>query len=182
MTVWLDALDDVFDFMKEIHGWCRTTKVTKTPALRYKDTRWDLQETGKRICPDRLAPWCSLTDEGLKIENCYDSCEWFLQSAHMTEQTVPERQPIAQGTPYAVGAGTRVGNHEHSHFMFWVYDDGDLITLDPVPADVPGYRSDGKKIRLDRHLCEVYITYIHHIGGTDGTHTNLSVRGRTAET
>lgn len=191
VRIWLDAVDDVFNFMKEIHDVCRTSKVARVPEIRYRDTRFALQEEGRRICPDTLAPWCPLPEGGLKIEDCYsgedcwmgsyygveahggldinhpkgtplfapldlddnylygsvelgnhnnawrgirrwgNGCEWILGSAHMIEQTVPEHQPLEKGTQYAVGAGTAVGSHEHSHFVFRVYDDGDVVLLDP---------------------------------------------------
>jgi hypothetical protein len=191
VTIWLDAVDDVFDFMKEIHGICRTNWYARVPTGWHRHTRWVFQEEGKRICPDTLAPWCPLPEGGLKIEDCYngEDCwmgsyhgveahggldinhpkgtplyvpfslddqfyynsvemghrnnrwrgirrwgngsEWIIQSCHMVELTVPEHTPLKKGEQYAVGAGVWVGNHEHSHFVFQIYDDGELYLLDP---------------------------------------------------
>ncbi len=196
VRIWLDAVDDVFDYMTETHGLCRANKITKGSEakgyeVRHKDARFALQEEGKRICPEKLALWCPLPENGLSIEDCYrgEDCwlgayngihahggldinhpagtplyapidlddnflykslemghsnnswrgirrwgngsEWILQSAHMTEQTVPEHCPIKKGTQYAIGAGTHVGAVEHSHFIFNIYDDGELYLLDP---------------------------------------------------
>jgi hypothetical protein len=60
-----------------------------------------------------------------------DGTEWVLQTAHTTELLVPEHTPVKRGTHYAVGAGVRVGVVEHSHFSFAVFDEGELIRLDP---------------------------------------------------
>ena len=193
VRIWLDAVDDVFGFMDEIHGICRSNKIARVPEVRYMDSRWALQEERLRICPDILAPWCPLPDEGLRIDMCYrgedtwmgtyrgrtlqahggldinhpkgtplfapldlednflferidtgqknnfwrgirrwgNGCEWILETAHMVELTVPEHQPVKKGTQYAFGAGAAVGVVEHSHFIFRVYDDGNLYLLDP---------------------------------------------------
>jgi len=191
VRLWLDAVDDIFDYLVETHTECRTNKVAKSPAVRYKDVRFALQEEGKRICPEKLALWCPLPEKGLRIEDCYrgedcwlgayngasahggldinhpsgtplyapvdvddnflynslemghnnnrwrgirrwgNGCDWILQSCHMTRQLVPERRPIQRGTKYALGAGTHIGAVEHSHFIFKVYDDGELYLLDP---------------------------------------------------
>lgn len=191
VRIWLDAVDDIFDFMKETHTPCRTNKVAKVPEVRHRDVRFALQEQEKSICPEKLDYWCSLPSNKLTIEDCYrgedcwlgafngasahggldinhpagtplyapidfddnflynsvdmghnnnrwrgirrwgNGCDWILQSCHMIEQSVPEHKPIEKGTQYALGAGTRVGGVEHSHFIFKVYDDGELYLLDP---------------------------------------------------
>ena len=193
VRIWLDVVDDVFNFMDEFHGECRTSKIARPEEVTYLDTRWAFQEEHLRICPDILAPWCPLPEDGLKIEMCYrgedtwmgtyrgrtlqahggldinhpsgtplfapidlddnfywesvemgqknnrwrgirrwgNGCEWILQTAHIVKLTVPEHQPIKKGTRYAVGAGEAVGVVDHSHFIFKVYDDGNLYLLDP---------------------------------------------------
>jgi hypothetical protein len=56
---------------------------------------------------------------------------WALQSMHLIRLLVPEDQPIAAGTAYAISGGQQVGAVEHSHFVFHVREDGDDIALDP---------------------------------------------------
>jgi len=57
--------------------------------------------------------------------------QWILQAHHMTELTVPEHQPIAKGQQFAKGAGVLSGAVDHSHFVFKVYDEGEIVLLDP---------------------------------------------------
>jgi hypothetical protein len=61
VLVWLDAVDDVFDFLQETHGDCRPKK----------HARFAVQDASLRICPERLHPWCPLPEGGLRIEDCY---------------------------------------------------------------------------------------------------------------
>ncbi len=60
-----------------------------------------------------------------------DHSVWILRSAHMVRQLAPEHTPLKAGTPYAEGAGVRVGKVQHSHFGFSVLDHGVFIRLDP---------------------------------------------------
>jgi hypothetical protein len=60
-----------------------------------------------------------------------DGSEWWLQVAHVIELTVPERVPLAAGTPYASAAGVWVGDFEHSHFVFRIHEQGGDYMLDP---------------------------------------------------
>jgi hypothetical protein len=60
-----------------------------------------------------------------------NGAEWILQAHHMTELTVPERQPLKRGQQFAKGAGVLSGAAHHSHFVFKVHDDGQTILLDP---------------------------------------------------
>jgi len=60
-----------------------------------------------------------------------DGSEWWLQCHHQVDMLVPTGTPLAAGTPYATGAGVYVGNHEHSHFMFSVFEQGGEYRLDP---------------------------------------------------
>ena len=39
VRIWLDAVDDVFDFMDEIHGICRSNKMAVVPEESYLDSR-----------------------------------------------------------------------------------------------------------------------------------------------
>ncbi len=61
VRLWLDAVQDIFEFLTETHGECR-------PA---KHARFALQDASLRICPERLHPWCPLPEDGLRIEDCY---------------------------------------------------------------------------------------------------------------
>jgi len=60
-----------------------------------------------------------------------DETEWIIQSHHVIEPLVPERQPLARGTRYASGAGTAVGLVEHTHFLFRIIEQGGDYLLDP---------------------------------------------------
>jgi hypothetical protein len=60
-----------------------------------------------------------------------DGSQWILTSCHMTRLTVPERRPLERGRQYAEGAGVWTGAIEHSHFAFAVFDQGELVRLDP---------------------------------------------------
>lgn len=60
-----------------------------------------------------------------------DGSEWILHVCHVTELTVPEHVPLENGQQYALGAGVRVGLFEHSHFIFKIYDRGEIVMLDP---------------------------------------------------
>jgi len=60
-----------------------------------------------------------------------DGSEWWLQSHHLIELLVPERTPLARGTAYARTAGVMIGDHEHSHFIFQVLEQGGEYLLDP---------------------------------------------------
>jgi len=57
--------------------------------------------------------------------------QWILQAHHMTALTVPEHQPIAKGQQFARGAGVLSGAVDHSHFVFKVNDEGEIVLLDP---------------------------------------------------
>lgn len=65
------------------------------------------------------------------IRHWPDGSQWQLQCHHLLEMWVPERTALAAGTAYAAGAGTAVGLHEHSHFMFQVIEQGGQYWLDP---------------------------------------------------
>lgn len=60
-----------------------------------------------------------------------DGSQWQLQAHHLIAMTVPERGPLAAGTPYATTAGTAVGRREHTHFLWRVIEQGGTYLLDP---------------------------------------------------
>jgi hypothetical protein len=77
MRIWLDAVDDIFAFLRETHGPCRPRRAA----------RFALQDAALRICPDRVHPWCPLPAGGLRIEDCYNGEDcwmgaYFGASAH----------------------------------------------------------------------------------------------------
>ena len=53
-----------------------------------------------------------------------DGSVWWLQSHHLVGMVVPENGPLARGTYYADGAGTAVGEAQHSHFEFTIVENG----------------------------------------------------------
>lgn len=65
------------------------------------------------------------------IHRWQNGAEWILQTHHMTELTVKEREPIKKGQQFAWGAGVLSGAVEHSHFVFKIHDYGETILLDP---------------------------------------------------
>lgn len=62
-----------------------------------------------------------------------DGSTWAIRTAHLIDMLVPEHQPLPAGMPYATSAGMRVGNYEHSHFVFLVKgpEDAEEIPVDP---------------------------------------------------
>ena len=71
MRIWLDAVDAIFDFMRETHGPCRLQENCSHNRPPRRQARLALQDVTQRICPEPLQPWCPLPDDGLKIEDCY---------------------------------------------------------------------------------------------------------------
>jgi len=61
VTIWLDAVSDIFGFLNEAHGECRPRR----------HARLALQDATLGICPEPLAPWCPLPEGGLRIEQCF---------------------------------------------------------------------------------------------------------------
>lgn len=72
LRIWLDAVDDIFDFLVEAHGECRPKK----------HARFAVQDVAMQICPEKLHPWCPLPEGGLKIENCYRGEDCWLGAYH----------------------------------------------------------------------------------------------------
>ena len=60
-----------------------------------------------------------------------DGAEWRLQAHHLIDMLAPEHAPLPAGTPYATTAGTAVGAHQHTHFLFRVTEQGGSYLLDP---------------------------------------------------
>ena len=60
-----------------------------------------------------------------------DGSEWIIQVHHITSLTVKEHTPLKKGEQFALGAGVAVGDHNHSHFVFKIVEDGVMYILDP---------------------------------------------------
>lgn len=56
---------------------------------------------------------------------------WRLITSHIVDDLVEEHRPLKVGTPYATGAGTSVGLHQHTHFTFQVTEQRGSYWLDP---------------------------------------------------
>lgn len=61
LHIWLDAVDDLFEFLSHNHGRCR-------PARKCRLAIWP---AGQRICPQLLHPWCPLPAGSLRLDQCY---------------------------------------------------------------------------------------------------------------
>jgi hypothetical protein len=61
LTIWFDAVLDIFDFLTESHGTCRPNK----------QARFAIQTAGSRLCPQKVELWCPLPPHGLTILDCY---------------------------------------------------------------------------------------------------------------
>lgn len=59
---------------------------------------------------------------------------WTLQTHHLLALLVPERKPLAAGTPFCTAAGVKYGGvHQHSHYVFKVLPAGakEEVLIDP---------------------------------------------------
>ena len=71
LRIWLDAVDAIFDFMRETHSPCRLQATGMHGGPAYRQVRLAVQDATLRICPERVHPWCPLPEGGLRIEDCY---------------------------------------------------------------------------------------------------------------
>ena len=71
VRIWLDAVDAIFDFMRETHGPCRLLENCSHGLPPRRHARFALQDASLAICPEPLHPWCPLPPDGLRIEQCY---------------------------------------------------------------------------------------------------------------
>lgn len=71
VRIWLDAVEAIFDFMRETHGPCRPRANCSRRLPARRQARIVLQDASQRICPEKLSPWCPLPENGLDIADCY---------------------------------------------------------------------------------------------------------------
>ena len=71
VRIWLDAVDALFEFMRETHGPCRLQENCAHQAPPRRHARLSIQDASGRVCPELVHPWCPLPEEGLRIEQCY---------------------------------------------------------------------------------------------------------------
>jgi len=71
LRLWLDAVDAIFEFMRETHGPCRPQENCSHQLPPRRQVRLALQDASMRLCPEPLAAWCPLPAGGLRIEQCY---------------------------------------------------------------------------------------------------------------
>jgi len=82
VQIWFDAVDAIFEFMRETHGPCRPNKVCSQRHPEHKQARLALQDATVSICPEKLHPWCPLPEGGLKIEQCYRGEDCWMGAYH----------------------------------------------------------------------------------------------------
>jgi hypothetical protein len=71
VRVWLDAVDAIFEFMRETHAPCRLQETCSHGLPPRRHARLAVQDASMRICPEPVRPWCPLPPGGLRIEDCY---------------------------------------------------------------------------------------------------------------
>ncbi|MFC1452434.1 hypothetical protein ACFLSJ_03710 [Verrucomicrobiota bacterium] len=71
IRIWLDAVDAIFDFMRETHGPCRLQENCSQHLPPRRHARLAIQDASARICPETVHAWCPLPEGGLRIEDCY---------------------------------------------------------------------------------------------------------------
>lgn len=109
MRIWLDAVDDIFEFLAEDHGECRP----------HKHARFAIQDAALRICPDILYPWCPLPEGGLRIEQCYRGEDCWLGAYEGTQAHGGLDINHPRGTPLWAPLDI------HDHYLFNSLGNGD---------------------------------------------------------
>jgi hypothetical protein len=71
IRIWLDAVDDIFNFMLETHTPCRLQENCSHASPARRHARLVVQDATARICPETVHPWCPLPEGCLRIEDCY---------------------------------------------------------------------------------------------------------------
>ncbi|MHC4158399.1 MAG: PKD domain-containing protein [Planctomycetota bacterium] len=75
MRIWFDAVADIFDFLREVHGKCK-------PA---KNARFAVADASIPICPEEVKPWCPLARDFIDIKDCYNGDDCWLGAYHGVE-------------------------------------------------------------------------------------------------
>lgn len=68
MRIWFDAVADIFNFLREVHGKCKPSK----------DARFAIADASIPICPEEVKPWCPLGREFIDIKDCYNGDDCWL--------------------------------------------------------------------------------------------------------
>jgi hypothetical protein len=71
IRIWLDAVDDIFRFMRETHSPCRLQENCSHSLPARRQVRLAVQDVTARICPETVHPWCPLPKGCLRIEDGY---------------------------------------------------------------------------------------------------------------
>ncbi len=68
MRIWFDAVTDIFNFLREVHGKCKPSK----------DARFAIADASIPICPEEVKTWCPLGREFIDIKDCYNGDDCWL--------------------------------------------------------------------------------------------------------
>jgi PKD repeat protein len=76
--------------------------------------------------------WGDNNNRWRAIKDWENGDKWTIQTHHLDELLIPERQEVTKGTHYANSGGTYYGMHTHTHFVFKVKQPGfDEFYIDP---------------------------------------------------
>ncbi|MHC4591343.1 MAG: PKD domain-containing protein [Planctomycetota bacterium] len=75
MRIWFDAVQDVFDLIKETHGRCK-------PGKR---ARFAVADASVPLCPQPLEPWCPIARDFIDIKDCFGGDDCWLGAFHGSE-------------------------------------------------------------------------------------------------
>jgi hypothetical protein len=77
LSIYFDACDDIFTFLRDTHGGCAPRR----------QARFAIHEADHGICPEPLHPWCPLPKGHIDVADCYNGEDvwlgaYFGASAH----------------------------------------------------------------------------------------------------
>ena len=169
--IWLDAVDAIFDFMRETHAPCRLQEDAKKSLPPRRHARFALQDAGKRVCPDPILPWCPLPPDGITIDLCYRGEDCWLgaydgASAHGGLDINHPRgtlltTPIAFDTQFLYNSTERGSNNNRwkgiRHWndgTVWILDTSHMIRLtvpEHRPLDAGTVYAEGAGVYVGYH-------------------------------